>query len=367
MRIVIVGASGNMGTALLRRLADEPAVTAVTGLARRPPAATQAPYAGVDWVPCDLSVESSAAVLRGCFTGADVVVHLAWDIQGSHDQPRQWRTNVGGSGRVFAAARDAGVAHLVYASSVGAYAPDESAGDESAGDGAVRRPESWPVTGVPTAPYSRQKAAVEAMLDEIEDRGDMVVSRLRPGLIFQGGAGSQIARYFLGPLVPTSLLRVLRLPVVPLPRGLQMQAVHADDAADAYARVIVRRAAGAFNIAAEPVIDTAVLAGALGGRPLPVDPRVFRIAAAATFQARLQPTEPGWLDLAMTCPLLATDRARHLLDWQPQISATAALGELVAGMGHGAGTESSAMRPREPAADRLSKLGSVLRGRRSRR
>ena len=362
MRIVIVGASGNMGTALLRRLADEPAVTAVTGLARRPPAATEAPYAGVDWVPCDLSVESSAAVLRGCFTGADVVVHLAWEIQGSHDQPRQWRTNVDGSGRVFAAARDAGVAHLVYASSVGAYAPDESAGD-----GAVRRPESWPVTGVPTAPYSRQKAAVEAMLDETEARGDMVVSRLRPGLIFQGGAGSQIARYFLGPLVPTSLLRVLRLPVVPLPRGLQMQAVHADDAADAYARVIVRRAAGAFNIAAEPIIDTAVLAGALGGRPLPVDPRVFRVAAAATFQARLQPTEPGWLDLAMSCPLLATDRARHVLDWQPQISATAALDELVAGMGRGAGTQSSAMRPREPAAGRISKVRSALGGRRSRR
>lgn len=353
MRVVIVGASGNMGTALLRRLSEEPSVTAVTGLARRTPDRTREPYSAADWLPCDVSQESSAPVLRRAFNGADAVVHLAWLISGSHDPKLQWRTNVEGSGRVFAAARDAGVAHLVWASSVGAYAPDA---------GSTRRPESWPATGVPTSMYSRQKAAVEALLDETTVGGLLVVARLRPGLIFQGDAGSQIARYFLGPLVPTSLLRVGRLPLVPLPRGLQMQAVHATDAADAYARVILRRAAGAFNIAAEPVVDTAVLAGALGGRPLPVPARAFRVAAAATWRARLQPTEPGWLDLAMSCPLLATDRARDELDWRPKHSSVEALRELIAGMGRGAGTPSPAMRPREAAAGRVARVRSALHG-----
>jgi len=368
MRIVIVGASGNMGTALLHRLAGEPAVTAVTGVARRLPDRTVAPYADVDWVSCDVGTEASAAKLGSIFSGADVVVHLAWVILGSHDEALQWRINVDGSRRVFIAARDAGVAHLVYASSVGVYAADNAAVDNAAADGAppVRRPESWPLTGVPSCMYSKQKAAVEALLDETTAGTPMVVTRLRPGLIFQGGAGAQIARYFLGPFVPTTLLRVVKLPVVPLPRGLRMQAVHADDVADAYARVILRRAAGAFNIAGEPILDTAVLAAAFGGRPLPVNPLVFRLAAAATWRARLQPTEPGWIDLAMRSPLLATDRARELLDWRPQHPTTDALAELIAGMGHGSGTPSPAMRPRDGAIGRLARLRSAVGGGRAR-
>lgn len=358
MRIVIVGASGNVGTALLRRLSGESAITGVTGIARRPPARTRAPYDGVDWVSCDISAPSSDAVLRDSLRGADVVVHLAWVILGSHDARLQQQINVDGSGRVFTAARDAGVAHLVYASSVGAYAPDDGQ--------AALRPESWPVTGVPTSMYSRQKAAVEALLDATTAGSELVVSRLRPGLIFQGGAGAQIARYFLGPFVPTSLIRVARLPLVPLPRGLQMQAVHADDVADAYARVILRRAPGAFNVAADPVLDTAVLAGAFGGRPVDVDPRLFRLAAGATWRAHLQPTEPGWIDLAMRSPLLATDRARDLLGWLPGHSSTDALAELLAGMGRGEGTPSPAMRPRDPAASRIARLRSAVGGGRAR-
>ncbi len=39
MRIVVVGATGNVGTSVLRSLADEPAVDSVLGIARRAPAA----------------------------------------------------------------------------------------------------------------------------------------------------------------------------------------------------------------------------------------------------------------------------------------------------------------------------------------
>jgi uncharacterized protein YbjT (DUF2867 family) len=37
MRIVVTGATGNVGTAVVRALADEPRVDAITGVARRPP------------------------------------------------------------------------------------------------------------------------------------------------------------------------------------------------------------------------------------------------------------------------------------------------------------------------------------------
>ena len=52
MRIAITGASGNAGTALLRRLkqaaADEPGGLELVGISRRMPDTSQAPYEGVD-------------------------------------------------------------------------------------------------------------------------------------------------------------------------------------------------------------------------------------------------------------------------------------------------------------------------------
>ncbi|MEH1012451.1 NAD-dependent epimerase/dehydratase family protein [Micromonospora sp. CPCC 206060] len=237
MRIVIVGASGNVGTALLRRLHREPGLELV-GVARRPPqAGAGTPYDAVRWHAQDIGVPGAADELTRICTGADAVVHLAWQIQPSHDQQVLHRTNVAGSRAVFDAVRRAGVPALVHASSVGACAPGPK-------DRTVD--ESWPVTGVRGSSYSRDKAEVEAMLDRVEaEQPGLRVVRLRPGLIFQREAGTEISRYFLGPLAPVRLLRFGRIPLVPANRRLRMQAVHADDVADAYARAVLGDARGA--------------------------------------------------------------------------------------------------------------------------
>ena len=51
MRVVVVGATGNVGTALLRSLADEPAVDSVLGIARRLPGASPAK---TEWAAADI-------------------------------------------------------------------------------------------------------------------------------------------------------------------------------------------------------------------------------------------------------------------------------------------------------------------------
>src|SRR4051812_35207449 len=101
MRVVIVGASGNVGTALSRRLAREPGIELV-GVARRVPRADALPI--TEWRARDIGHEELTEV----FAGADAVVHLAWEIQPSHDLAQLTRTNVGGSKRVFEAAVRAG-------------------------------------------------------------------------------------------------------------------------------------------------------------------------------------------------------------------------------------------------------------------
>jgi UDP-glucose 4-epimerase len=134
MHIVIVGASGNAGTALLRRLHQDGGHD-LTGVVRRVPRTTEAPYDGVRWHSCDIGAHRAADWLAPIFTGADAVVHLAWQIQPSHDQRQLHRTNVLGSRAVLATAVRAAVPALVVASSVGVYAP----GPKDRRPAAVRR------------------------------------------------------------------------------------------------------------------------------------------------------------------------------------------------------------------------------------
>jgi len=342
MRVVVVGASGNVGTAVLRRLVGDPTILEVTGVARRiPTAAPPPPYSVARWVACDIGAPGPDRPvvdrLAGLMTGADAVVHLAWAIQPSHDRRRLRRTNFDGTRRVVEAVAQAGVPHLVVASSVGAYSP---APDD------VPRTEVWSTEGVRSSSYSVDKAACEQLLDEAEERfPTLALARVRPALVFQRLAGSEIGRLFLGPLVPRSLLAG-RLPILPWPSGLRLQAVHADDLADAYREVVVRQARGPFNIAAPGVLRAPEVAAAVArGRYRDVSPTVVRSALAIAWRARAVAVGPGWLDMATHAPLLDTGRSERELDFRPRWSADGAMRELVAGLALGAGTASPPLRP----------------------
>jgi len=331
MKVVVLGASGNAGVALLRALDAEPAVDAVVAVARRPP--TDWPSGKIVWRPLDIVSGALDPLIRG----AGAVVHLAWLIHPGRDVARCRAVNVDGTRRVLDSVAATGVRTFVFASSVGAYSP-----------GPKNRTveEAWPTHGIPSSFYSRHKAEVERLLDAFErERPQTRVVRLRPGLIFQRGAASEIRRLFAGPFVPGRLADPRLIPVVPRHPRLRFQAVHADDVADAYRRAIVGDAHGAFNIAAEPVLDGDSLGRVLGARPVPTRAGVLRRAAAAAFAVRLSPTPPGWIDLALGVPLMNTARARTELGWAPRRDAAETLMELLAGIRDGAGDATPTLRP----------------------
>ncbi|HEX3621788.1 MAG TPA: NAD-dependent epimerase/dehydratase family protein [Acidimicrobiales bacterium] len=316
MRVLVTGATGNVGTSVVRKLAADPAVTSIVAVARRAP---DLDVEKVRWVAADVSRDDLAPV----FAGADVVVHLAWLIQPSHRLDVVEATNVAGSKRVFDAAARAGAGALVYASSVGAYSP---------GPKDRRVDESWPTEGIGSSFYSRHKAATERLLDAFESaHPDVRVVRLRPGLIFKREAASNIRRLFLGRLLPPQLLRPSLLPVVPRTDRLVFQAVHTDDAAEAYRLAVVGDARGPFNVAAEPVLDPDELGRVLGAHPVPVPSWLLRAGADLSWRAHLQPTPPGWVDLAVGVPVMDTSRARTELGWEPTRTSGEALLELLAG------------------------------------
>ncbi len=339
MRIVITGASGNVGTALLRRLAG--AGHDLVGVCRRPPG-PEAPYDVATWRALDLAADEVERELTAIVDGADAVVHLAWGFQPSHDVRYLQRVDVHGTRAVVGAVQQAGVPHLVHMSSVGAYSP----GPDGGASGRPGVDESWPTDGIPTLAYSRHKVAAERILDALERAHPQgpAVARMRPGLIVQRDNGSALLRYGLPAYLPAALVR--HLPLLPVDRDLVVPVVHTDDVADAIARVLEQRADGAFNLAADPPVTRDVIARVLGAHPVHLPRPVLRTAAALTWHARLQPLDPGWIDLAFAAPLLDSGRARRELGWTPTVSADVALAQVVGGMADAAAMPSPALRQR---------------------
>jgi nucleoside-diphosphate-sugar epimerase len=358
MTVAVTGASGNVGTALLRRLTDpRHGVAEVRGLARRPPPDI-APYDTVQWHHADLGETDSEHVLGEFLDGADAVVHLAWALQPGRRPDLLRQVNVEGTRRVARAATAAGVAHVVHMSSLGAYAP---------GAGARKVTEDWPTTGIPSSQYSRDKSDAERVVRQVVGRRPgTTLTVVRPTLVLQPEAASEIGRYFLGPLLfgaaralPGPVARLLPLPMPAVTASF----VHADDVADALERMLDRRAPGPFNLAAEPLMDANGIARALGTVRVPVPAFVLRTALAAAFAARAVPTEPGWLDLGLGAPALDTARARKLLDWAPVHRGDDVLAQFVAALGKGEGAPGPLLRPAggaylDPAGDRSNAPGS---------
>ncbi|MFG1946012.1 NAD-dependent epimerase/dehydratase family protein [Nonomuraea sp. NPDC048826] len=344
MRVVVVGATGNVGTSVVRALEADERVTSIVGVARRSPGSRDG---RVEWHKADV-VRSD---LSPIFEGADVVVHLAWLFQPTRDATVTWRANVLGSTRVFRAAAEAGVSALVYASSVGAYSPRSKD---------VPVDETWPTHGFAGAAYGREKAYVERVLDVFEnDNPGIRVVRMRPGFIFKHEAATEQRRLFAGPFLPRRLVKAGRIPFVPDIPGLKLQILHAEDAAEAYRLAVTQEVSGAFNLAAEPVLDPRALAELIGARVVPVSGPLARAAVSAGWHLRLVPAAPGLLELALAIPLMKVDRAREVLGWTPRHTAEDAIQAVLEGMHAGAGMDTAPLAP-DSAAGRMSEVATGI-------
>ncbi|WP_329415918.1 SDR family oxidoreductase [Streptomyces sp. NBC_00704] len=333
-RIVVTGATGNVGTSVVRRLAEDPDVASVHGLARRIP---DRPPSGSEWTAVDLA--SQRQDLAAVFRGADAVVHLAWAFQPTHDPATTWRTNVLGSLRVFDAVAAARVPVLVHASSVGAYSP-----------GPKDRPvdESWPTHGWPDAAYCREKAYLERVLDAFErDRPQTRVVRMRPAFLFKRESASEQRRIFGGRFLPGPLARPELLPFLPDVAGLRMQALHTDDAAEAFRLALRTEVRGAFNLAAEPAVDVRLLGEMFGARPVRLPRTAARTALAAAWNLRLVPASPHLFDAVLRLPLMDCTRARVELGWRPEHTAPEVLEEFLLGLREGAGAPTAPLHGRK--------------------
>lgn len=296
LRVAVTGATGNIGTSVVQALSDDDRVRSIRGVARRR-STWSCPK--LEMVTADVAEDD----LDGVFADVDVIIHLAWLFQPTHDEVTTWRANVLGSLRVFEAAARSGAKALVYSSSVGAYSP---------GRDNTPVTESWPTHGWPGAAYTREKAYLERALDVVErDSPDLRVARLRPAFVFKREAASEQRRLFAGPLLPA-----------------------------------LTDARGAYNVAADPVVDTSIIAELLHARTVRVPAGPVRVALAAAWRLHLVPASPGLFDAVLRLPLMDSTRARVELGWSPRFTATEAVQEFLSGLAEGAGMATPPLRSR---------------------
>lgn len=326
LAVAVTGPTGEIGKPLMSELERRPEVESVVGMARRPFDPAEEGWAKVSYRRGDILDRGALAAL---FDGADVAVHLAFAIFGSREETR--KVNLQGTRNVFEVAIKSGVKRLVYASSVAAYGfhPENP----------QPLTEDVPARGSEGFYYSRQKAELEGLLDELLADCEVEAYVFRPCIVAGPRATMLIEQTVdavrVGDPVPLLRKGVEKLPLVrpilPDP-GAPIQLVHHDDVARAMAAAICGDGPpGAYNLAGEGVVGMSDIAHALGWRSVPVPGPAVSVGTAAARRLTFASTKLEWATALDTPVLMDTAKARRDLAWKPQHDALETLEETVAG------------------------------------
>lgn len=326
LAVAVTGPTGEIGKPLMSELERRPEVGDVLGMARRPFDPADEGWKKVAYRRGDILDRGALAAL---FDGADVAVHLAFAIFGSRDETR--KVNLQGTRNVFEAAITAGVSRLVYASSVAAYGfhPDNP----------LPLTEDVPARGSDDFYYSRQKAELEDLLDELLLGSSVEAYVFRPCIVAGPRATMLVEQVVesvrLGDPVPTLRKGIEKLPlakpVLPDP-GTPIQLVHHDDVARAMAAAICGDGPpGVYNLAGEGAITVGDIARSIGWRSIPVPRQTATIGAAAAKRLKFVSSQLEWATALDTPVLMDTTRARRDLNWEPRFDARETLEQTAAG------------------------------------
>lgn len=235
-RVAVVGASGWIGRALVRHLAD--GHRSVLAMSRRE--ISDSPT-GVRWLA--LEPRSEVKQISDALTGSDAVInvagaaHMPSDGSASHADARF--ANEALPAIIAEAARQAGIPRLVHLSSI-----------KAAGEGGEEplRAESDPR---PTTAYGRSKLAGERAAVETTADGHVQLTIVRPPMVYGPGAPANFAR----------LAKAAGSPLpVPLPAPYPTRSVvFVGNLVSLLAHLAASPAAAVIHVVDEPNLTTRVL------------------------------------------------------------------------------------------------------------
>ncbi|MCX4805615.1 SDR family oxidoreductase [Streptomyces sp. NBC_01214] len=298
--IAVTGAASGVGAALVSRLAASDEVKQVVAIDER-----RGDCAAAQWHVLDVRDPAIAEKLRG----ADVVVHLALDLDLETDPAARTAYNVRGTQTVLTAAAAAGVHRVVLCTSAMVY-------------GAL------PDNDIPLSEDSELRATAEATgvgdLLEIERLGRRA-PRAHPGLnvtvirpaVLVGGTDTALTRYFESP----------RLLVVAGSRPT-WQFCHVDDLVSALEYAALEKVEGELAVGCEGWLEQEEVEELSGIRRMELPSAVALGAAARLHRIGLTPSPAG--DLAYTMhPWVVSVSGLHAAGWRPRWTNEEVLAELL--------------------------------------
>ncbi|MGW9072066.1 SDR family oxidoreductase [Streptomyces yangpuensis] len=298
--IAVTGAASGVGAALVSRLAASDEVKRVVAIDER-----RGDCAAAQWHVLDVRDPAIAEKLRG----ADVVVHLALDLDLETDPAARTAYNVRGTQTVLTAAAAAGVHRVVLCTSAMVY-------------GAL------PDNDIPLSEDSELRATAEATgvgdLLEIERLGRRA-PRAHPGLnvtvvrpaVLVGGTDTALTRYFESP----------RLLVVAGSRPT-WQFCHVEDLVSALEYAALEKVEGELAVGCEGWLEQEEVEELSGIRRMELPSAVALGAAARLHRIGLTPSPAG--DLAYTMhPWVVSVSGLHAAGWRPRWTNEEVLAELL--------------------------------------
>ncbi len=301
--MAITGAAGYLGMELARRCVDDG--VEVWGMDLRRPGGRWPAAAGF----ARGDVTDSALASRLVAFRPDVMVHLAWVFDPTHDLDREAHVDVEGTRNAFEAAAAAGVRRIVYPSSTTSYGIDPGRAR------ALR--EDDPAVPNPGYPYGRFKAEVERWLPGFRAAHpdiEVVVAR---------------ACVVLGRHTRNIVTHVTEWPVMFRVAGANppLQFLHEADAVDLMWWMITDAPATTFNAAGAGVVSYKEICR-MAGRPcLALPAAVLYPLVSLGWRLRLLRFPPGFLDYVRYPWLADTALMTDELGFRPRFSTRDAMSD----------------------------------------
>lgn len=315
MRIFVTGATGYIGTALVRRLASDG--HELRALVRPTSRTGTLDELGVATFVGDVAdPESQRSSLREAMSGSDWVVHLAAELDPNASLERMRRVNVEGSEAVASLAHRLGVGRFLSVSSVAYFGGSPEDGAPATEETPAREP-------FPSA-YSLTKHEAERAIRAWADRG-LAVNTVYPSLVYGPPGKKRGANWLLRALLKE------RFPAL-VGAGRRTSWVFLDDVVEGIVRLMERSASlppGRDYLLAGDSITVRELArslaelGAVRAPRLELPVGLARVATAVTapffrLAGKRPPLPPEQLRNLSRDWVFDDSRARRELDWRPR-------------------------------------------------